>query len=295
MAITTSEIGLSGHEPSAIMTTPRKPGTKARLIVSLLVLVLGLGVVFRIASSGAIAWPVVHRFLLFPTILHGLCLTLQLTAAAMLIGIAFGMLIAIMALSRYPVVFGASTLYVWLFRGTPLLVQLIFWFNIALVFPVVGFGHWQMSINRLITPMIASLLGLGLNEAAYMAEIIRAGINSVDRGQVEAARSVGLREGQAMRHVVLPQALKMVIPPTANQTIGMLKNTSLVSVIGAQELLTRAEDIYARNFQIIELLIVASLWYLALTTLASAVQYWLERRFGESGSRQPRIAIRAGA
>jgi polar amino acid transport system permease protein len=295
MAITTSEIGVDGHGASAIVTPPRKPGTRSRLIVSLLGLLLTSGLVFRIATSGAIAWGVVKRFLFFPAILHGLCLTLELTAAAMLIGIAFGLLIAMMALSRYPVVFGASTLYVWLFRGTPLLVQLIFWFNIALVFPVVGFGHWQMSINRLITPMVASLLGLGLNEAAYMAEIIRAGLSSVDRGQVEAARSVGLTEGQAMRHVMLPQALKVVIPPTANQTIGMLKNTSLVSVIGAQELLTRAEDIYARNFQIVELLIVASLWYLVLTTVASAAQYALERRFGDPGSRQPGIAIRAGA
>ncbi len=274
---------------------PRKPGGRTRLVVSLLVLSIAAAVSIRIVTSGAIDWHVVRRFLFFPAVLHGLILTLELTAVSMAIGVAFGMLLAIMALSRYPVVSAASTLYVWLFRGTPLLVQLIFWFNIALVFPVVGFGHWQMSINRLITPMAASLLGLGLNEAAYMAEIVRAGINSVDRGQVEAARSVGLTDGQTMHHVVLPQAFKVVIPPTANQTIGMLKNTSLVSVIGAQELLTRAEDIYARNFQVVELLIVASLWYLALTTVASAVQYWLERRLGDSTWARPLAATRSGA
>ena len=238
-------------------------------------------VLVRIAASGAIDWPIVGRFMLHPAILDGLLMTLELTALAMIVGVALGILLAVMAVSRYPAVQAMSHLYVWVFRGTPLLVQLIFWFNIALVFPVVGIGAWQIPINTLVTPFAAALLGLGLNEAAYMAEIVRAGIGSVDKGQSEAGISVGMSEGQVMRHVVLPQALKVIIPPTANQTIGMLKNTSIVSVIGAQELLTKAQDIYARNFQVIELLIVASVWYLVMTTIASAFQFWLERRLGD--------------
>jgi polar amino acid transport system permease protein len=261
---------------------PKPLGRNKRLAVTAVVVLLTVLLAIRIALSGAINWGVVGNFLFHRAILDGLVMTLELTALSMLIGVLLGIALAVMAISRYPAVSGASALYVWLFRGTPLLVQLIFWFNIALVFPVAGIGPWQFSMNTLVTPFAAALLGLGLNEGAYMAEIVRAGINSVDKGQSEAAYSVGLSGRQVMSHIVLPQALKVIIPPTANQTIGMLKNTSLVSVIAAQELLTKAEDIYARNFQVIELLIVASVWYLVLTTFASAFQFWLERRFGDS-------------
>ena len=260
---------------------PRPLGRGKRFAVTSVVAALAILLSVRIAASGAIDWPIVGSFMLHPAILDGLLMTLELTALAMIVGVLLGILLAVMAVSRYPAVQAASHLYVWVFRGTPLLVQLIFWFNIALVFPVVGIGPWQIPINTLVTPFAAALLGLGLNEAAYMAEIVRAGISSVDKGQSEAGISVGMSERQVMRHVVLPQALKVIIPPTANQTIGMLKNTSIVSVIGAQELLTKAQDIYARNFHVIELLIVASIWYLVMTTVASAFQFWLERRLGD--------------
>lgn len=267
--------------PTVLSGKPRPLGRGKRLAITVVVAMLGILVAVRIAASGAINWSLVGIFFFHPAILDGLVMTLLLTALSMIIGVLLGITLAVMAISRYRVVQAASAVYVWLFRGTPLLVQLIFWFNIALVFPVVGVGPWQMSINTLITPFAAALLGLGLNEGAYMAEIVRAGINSVDKGQSEAAVSVGLTDRQVMSHIVMPQALKVIIPPTANQAIGMLKNTSLVSVIGAQELLTKTEDIYARNFQVIELLIVASLWYLVLTTIASGFQFWLERRIGE--------------
>ncbi|TKI07013.1 amino acid ABC transporter permease [Martelella alba] len=256
---------------------PRIPGRNKRLIITALISILILLLIIRIVISGAINWPVTAAFFFHPAILNGLVMTLQLTVLSMLAGIILGTLLATMSISRYRVVNGAAALYIWLFRGTPLLVQLIFWFNIALVFPVVGFGSWQISVNALITPFIAAVLGLGLNEGAYMAEIVRAGLNAVDSGQTEAAHSLGLSRTKVMTHVVFPQALRIITPPTANQIIGMLKNTSLVSVIGAQELLTRSEDIYARNFHVIELLVVASIWYLILTTVASGLQYWLER------------------
>ncbi|WP_296736227.1 amino acid ABC transporter permease [Mesorhizobium sp.] len=261
---------------------PRALGRGKRAAVTAMVVALLFVLALRVVASGAINWQITFGFFFHSAILDGLVMTLELTALSMIVGVLLGIALAVMAISRYPAVSAASALYVWVFRGTPLLVQLIFWFNIALVFPVVGIGPWQVPINSLVTPFAAALLGLGLNEAAYMAEIVRAGIKSVDSGQSEAAVSVGLNRRQVMNSVILPQALKVIIPPTANQTIGMLKNTSLVSVIGAQELLTKTEDIYARNFQVIELLIVASLWYLVLTTVASAVQFWLERRFGDS-------------
>ncbi|CDX56308.1 putative ABC-type amino acid transport system, permease component [Mesorhizobium plurifarium] len=270
------------HDPAFLSGKPKPLGRGKRAIVTAVMVALVLALALRIVASGAINWPITFGFFFHPAILDGLVMTLELTALSMIVGVLLGIALAVMAISRYPAVSAASALYVWIFRGTPLLVQLIFWFNIALVFPVVGVGDWQVSINSLVTPFAAALLGLGLNEAAYMAEIVRAGIKSVDSGQSEAAVSVGLNRRQVMNSVILPQALKVIIPPTANQTIGMLKNTSLVSVIGAQELLTKTEDIYARNFQVIELLIVASLWYLVLTTVASAFQFWLERRFGDS-------------
>lgn len=276
--------------PAFLSGKPRPLGRGRRLAVTVIVAALAALLSLRIAASGAIDWPVVASFLTHPAILDGLVMTLELTALAMIVGVALGILLAVMAVSRHPVIRAAAHLYVWVFRGTPLLVQLIFWFNIALVFPVLGIGPWQIPINSLVTPFAAALLGLGLNEAAYMAEIVRAGIGSVEKGQSEAGISTGMSEGQVMRHVVLPQALKVIIPPTANQTIGMLKNTSIVSVIGAQELLTKAQDIYARNFHVIELLIVASIWYLVLTTAASAVQFWLERRLGD---RLPGLAASA--
>jgi len=263
--------------PSYLSGKPRVPGRNKRLLIATLVSVILILLIIRIAMSGAIDWSVMASFFFHPAILDGLVMTLQLTLLSMVSGIALGTLLATMSISRYRIVNTAAMLYIWLFRGTPLLVQLIFWFNIALVFPIIGLGTWQISVNVLITPFVAAVLGLGLNEGAYMAEIVRAGLNAVDNGQTEAAHSIGLSRTKVMTLVVFPQALKIITPPTANQIIGMLKNTSLVSVIGAQELLTKSEDIYARNFHVIELLVVASIWYLVLTTLASGLQYWLER------------------
>lgn len=264
---------------------PRVPGRNKRLLIATLVSVILILLIIRIAISGAIDWSVMVSFFFHPAILDGLVMTLQLTLFSMASGIILGTLLATMAISRYRIVNTAAILYIWLFRGTPLLVQLIFWFNIALVFPVIGLGTWQISVNVLITPFVAAVLGLGLNEGAYMAEIVRAGLNAVDSGQTEAAHSIGLSKTKVMTLVIFPQALKIITPPTANQIIGMLKNTSLVSVIGAQELLTKSEDIYARNFHVIELLVVASIWYLILTTLASGLQYWLERHLDGKNTR----------
>ena len=194
--------------------------------------------------------------------------------------------------SPIPILSGISWAYIWFFRGTPLLVQIIFWYNLAALVPQlslgVPFGGPQLvsgDVNHIITPFTAALLGLGLNEGAYMSEIVRGGIQSVDHGQSEAATALGMRPGRVMRRIVLPQAMRVIIPPTGNQVIGMLKSSSLVSVTSLPELLYASQLIYQKTFQTIPLLIVASLWYLILTSVLSVGQYYLERRFARGAAR----------
>jgi polar amino acid transport system permease protein len=259
----------------------RYPG---RWVVGALTLLVAVIIVRAVIASPNIHWDVVRHYLTYHTILLGLRLTIWLTFVSMAIGIAGGILLAVMRLSANPVLRCVSWVYIWFFRGTPLLIQIIFWFNISLIFPVIrleipgtGFGYAEYT-NSLVSATAAAILALGLNEAAYMAEIVRGGIASVDQGQGEAASSIGLSRWQTMRLIVLPQAVRTIIPPTGNEFIGMLKNTSLVSVIGARELLTAGQQIYSQNFETIALLIVASIWYLLLTTIQTVFQGMLERR-----------------
>jgi polar amino acid transport system permease protein len=255
-----------------------------RVSAVLLIGLLGL-LIWTVAQNENIQWDVVNRYLFDGGILRGLVVTVELTLLAMVIGIALGVVVAVMRLSTNPVLKYVSHAFVWLFRGTPVLVQLIIWFNLALIFPHIGVGFAQADTNHLITPFVAALLGLGLNEGAYMSEIVRAGILSVDPGQTEAAHALGMPRTLLMRRIVLPQAMRIIIPPTGNETITMLKTTSLVAVIAANDLLTRAQAIYSGNYAVFELLLVASFWYLVLTSIASVFQYFLERRFARGFSR----------
>jgi polar amino acid transport system permease protein len=215
----------------------------------------------------------------------------------MAIGIVLGVLLAVMRLSLNPLVSSVSWLYIWFFRGTPVLVQILFWFNVAALYPSFSIGipfgpqFAEVDLTTLITPFVAGMLALGLNEGAYMAEIVRAGIISVDEGQTEAAQSLGMGRLLTMRRIVLPQAMRVIIPPTGNETISMLKTTSLVSAIAVTDLLYTTQIIYARTYQTIPLLIVASIWYLIVTTVLSIGQYYLERHFGRGVSRQRRETL----
>jgi polar amino acid transport system permease protein len=215
----------------------------------------------------------------------GLGMTLLLTLIAMVVGSVIGVIMAVGRQSRNIVVAGAASAYVGFFRGTPLLVQLIFWFNLAALFPTLGLGipfvppFVEADTNALITPFFAAILGLGLNEGAYMSEIVRAGLLSVDPGQKDAAEALGMRRAQVFRRIVLPQAMRVIIPPTGNETISMLKVTSLVSVIAIPDLLFAAQVIYSQNFKVIPLLITVSIWYLIVTSVLSVGQYFVERRF----------------
>jgi polar amino acid transport system permease protein len=218
-------------------------------------------------------------------ILHGLVLTLELTVISMVLGVALGIVVAVARMSPNKLLSGAGGSYVWLFRGTPVLVQLLFWNFISALYPTIELGPIHADANVLITPFMAAILGLALNEAAYMAEIVRAGIVAVPEGQSEAASALGMSRMQTLRRVVLPQAMRVIVPPTGNETISMLKTTSLVSVIASSELLYSAQLIYSQNFKQIPLLIVVCIWYLAVTTVLSLGQAALERRYGRGVAR----------
>ncbi|MFI5490820.1 amino acid ABC transporter permease [Micromonospora echinaurantiaca] len=262
---------------------PLRPGRWLAAGVTALVLVW-FG--WTIAVNPNLHWDIVVAYQFDRVILAGLWVTIQLTVASMLIGVVLGVVVALMQISSSRILRTGAMAYVWFFRGTPLLVQLIFWFNIALIFPEVGLGvpfggpklvTWET--NALITGFVAALLGLSINEGAYMSEIVRAGLRAVDPGQQEAAAALGMSRSKIMQRVVLPQAMRIIVPPTGNQFISMLKTTSLVSVIAGADLLTVAQRLYLTNFEVIALLIVASIWYLVLTTVASVGQHYLERRF----------------
>jgi polar amino acid transport system permease protein len=243
---------------------------------------LVIAIIVLFATSRNVDWPVVLDYIGNADILSGLVVTLELTVLAMALGAILGTVVAIMRLSRNPVLRWISTTYVWFVRSIPQLVQILFWYNIALFMPTLAVGPWSTPTNAIVTPIVAATLGLGLNEAAYMSEVVRAGILSIDKGQREAAASLGYRPAQVMRRIVLPQAMRVIIPPSSNEVIGMLKATSLVSVIGAADLLTRAQSISSSNFKVIELLFVASLWYIVATTVASIGQHYLERKYAWS-------------
>jgi polar amino acid transport system permease protein len=289
--VTASEISEDRTgRPKDIEAVPvRRPG---RWIASVVVLLVAASIVRAIATNPRFQWHVVGQYLFDSRILHGVLITLQLTAISMVIGIVLGILAAVMRLSPNPLISGSSWLYIWFFRGTPLLVQLLFWEFIAALFPTIDLGipfgpsFIHANANTLIPGFVAAVLGFGLNEGAYMSEVVRAGIIAVDEGQTEAAQSLGMGRLAIMRRIVLPQAMRVIIPPTGNETISMLKNTSLVIVLGSVfDLLFAAQQIYSATFQTIPLLIVASIWYLAMTSVAYVGQYFIERHFGRGFSR----------
>ncbi|OON37027.1 ABC transporter permease [Izhakiella australiensis] len=266
-----------------------------RWVAAAIIILVAGGLIMSMVTNPRFQWTEVAKYLFDPSILSGLLTTIWLTLAAMSIGIILGTTLALMRMSKNPVLETIANIYLWMFRGTPLLVQLIFWFNLSALYPQITLGFpigpnlGTFDANTYITVYVAALLGLGLNEGAYMSEIVRSGLNSVPTGQREAAEALGMSGFRVMFRVILPQAMKMIIPPTGNQLIGMLKTTSLVSVIALEELLYSAQLIYTANFQTIPLLIVASLWYLALTTILTLFQHFLERHFGR-GDRHSQVA-----
>ncbi|MBS2536829.1 amino acid ABC transporter permease [Catenulispora sp. NF23] len=277
-------------QPNAIRAVRvRRPG---RWISAIILLLFVAMFAHMLVSNKNFGWDLVRQWLFWHTIIQAIWVTLELTVYAMLIGIVGGVLLAVMRLSSNPVSATAAWLYTWFFRGTPVLVQLLFWNNIAaLVGQQVGFGvpfgpqFFHLDTNSTITAFTAAVLALGLNEAAYMSEIVRAGILSVDEGQSEAAASLGMRRGKIMSRIVLPQAMRVIIPPTGNEVISMLKTSSLASVIGVVELTDASESAIHLYFKAIPFYVVASLWYLFFTTVLSIGQYYIERYYARGSTR----------
>lgn len=268
----------AGFPDLSVLTVARQPRWGRWLTAAAIVLMLAA--IGRAFANGQIEWSYVGRFLTVPVILHGIANTMVMAVLAMALGIVLGVVIAIMRLSSNPVLKSVAAGYTWLFRGTPLILQLLLWFNLALVFPTIGIpGLWSVSAVDVMTPFLSALLGLGINQGAYTSEVMRAGILSVDVGQYEAAQAIGMGRLRTLRRIILPQAMRMVTPPLSNEFIGMVKATSLASVIQYPELLHSAENIYYANSRVIELLIVASLWYLLVVSILTPLQMLLERRF----------------
>ncbi len=276
--------------PEAIKAIPVRH--YGRWVAAAVVLAIAADAIYTLVTAPNLIWNVVGKYLFQRLIREGILLTLELTVLAMGIGIVLGVILAVMRLSPNPVVSWVSWFYIWFFRGTPVLVQIFFWFNLALVLPHIGVGIpsfpllWKVSTNVLITPIMAAVFGLGFNEAAYMAEIVRAGMISVEHGQTEAAQALGMTRLQVMQRIVLPQAMRVIIPPTGNETISMLKTTSLAFVATVPELFTRGQQISSANFFVIELLIVISIWYLVMTSILTVGQYYLERYFARGAQRE---------
>jgi polar amino acid transport system permease protein len=300
-----TEMAQPTGRPDEIRAVPvRHPG---RWVATALVLLFGASLIHSVATNKRLEWHVVGQFLFDQRILEGVEVTLELTVSAMAVGVILGVLLAVMRLSPNPLVSSTSWLYIWFFRGIPVLVQLLFWEFISAIYPSISLGlpfvgveFVHGSANTVITTFVAALLGLGLNEGAYMAEIVRAGIISVDEGQTDAAQSLGMSRLQIMRRIVLPQAMRVIIPPTGNETISMLKTTSLVIVIAVTppELLGATQNIYSANFKPIQLLTVTSIWYLTMTSVLYVGQYYLERRYARGATRElaltPMQRIRMG-
>ncbi len=267
------------------------PRSYGRWVAWVIVLLIAADVIWNVARNPNFEWHVVAQWFTEATVIKGLGVTLGLTLVSMLLGVFLGLMLAIARLSQSMLLRRLSGMFIWFFRGTPLLVQLLFWYNMSTLFPrvVIGipFGPEYMSwnTNDLITPLTAAIAGLALNEAAYMAEIIRAGLLSVDNGQAETAQAFGMSRGRALRRIIIPQAMRAIIPPTGNQLISMIKATSLVSVIAMGDLLYSVQTIYNRTFEVVPMLMVAVIWYLLITSVLNVGQSAIERYYSRGTRR----------
>ncbi|MBG0851932.1 amino acid ABC transporter permease [Streptomyces spinoverrucosus] len=275
--------GNAADQADAAFARPRpRPLRRVAAAACLVLLAMALNAV---VTNDAFRWDVVAKYITADAVLSGLVTTLWLTTVAFVGGFVLGTALAVMRLSGNPILVALSWGYTWLFRSVPMLVQLLFWYNISLLYPKLSLGipfgpaFTEFSTEQMISSLTAAVIGLVLHEAGQLAEIVRAGILSVSRDQTEAAEALGLGGWRIFRRIVLPQAMPAILPPAGSQVIGLLKGTSIVSVIAVQDLLYATQLIYNRNYLVIPLLLVATLWYLLLTTLLGVVQHFVERRY----------------
>ncbi|MEY9845934.1 amino acid ABC transporter permease [Streptacidiphilus sp. MAP5-3] len=297
MSITTSDITAS--PPTAVVAPARKaqqPRTvplrhPGRWVGVAVALVLLAQLAHALVTNPGLDWPTFRAYLFDPSVLQGVWLTVQLTVLSALAGFALGLVLALMRLSRSPLLRVVAYGYVWLVRSVPLLVQVLFWFNLSYLYQRIqigvpfGPGFFSIATNSLVNAMGAAVLALAVNEAAFAAEIVRAGVLSVDAGQLEAAAALGLPRRRQLRRIVMPQAMRTIAPAAANQLIALFKNTSIVSVMAIMELFYTVQVIYGRTSRVVPMLLVATAWYVALTTVLSVFQYAVERRFARGAGR----------
>ncbi|MEE1802089.1 amino acid ABC transporter permease [Streptomyces sp. JV176] len=238
-------------------------------------------------------WDTFFLYLTADTVLKAVWVTLQLTLYGTALGFALGVVLAFMRLSRSVILQTVAWTYIWAFRSIPLIVQLLFWFNLAYLYKELGIGIpfgpvlWSFDTMNLVGALSAAVIGLALHQAAYAAEIVRGGIISVDGGQLEAAAALGIPRVRQLRRILLPQAMRGILPNAANEVISLFKGTSIVSVMAIGELFYQVQVIYGRNGRVVPLLMVATVWYILLTTLLSVLQYYVERHFARGAERTP--------
>ncbi|MFU0468720.1 amino acid ABC transporter permease [Gardnerella vaginalis] len=259
------------------------------IISGIIVAIIACALVYSIATNPRFDWAIVWKYIFNENVLSGIGWTLFLTVASMVIAIILAVVLAMMRKSVNPVLRGVSWFFIWFFRGTPVYTQLVFWGMFAVLVPKLSLGipftsveFFSIDSNVVMTSLNAAVIGLSLNEAAYLSEIVRAGLEAVDSGQVEAAQALGMSRSLMMRRIILPQAMRIIIPPLGNETIGMLKTTSLVLAVPfTLELQFATNAVANRIYKPIPLLIVASIWYLVITSVLMVLQYMLEKHFGK--------------
>ncbi|MEU8080975.1 amino acid ABC transporter permease [Catellatospora citrea] len=276
------------------MTQDTHPPIKAvpvrhygRWLAALAVALVAYQIFAALVSSPNLEPDTIAEYLFKDFVLEGVRTTLLLTAIAMVLGTAGGVLLAVMRLSANPVLRITAAGFVWFFRGTPLLVQIVFFGflgallpRLSIIVPFTDIAIFDQPTNAVMVGIVPAVLALSLNEMAYAAEIVRGGILAVDSGQTEAAHALGMKPAMTMRRIILPQAMRVIAPPMGNEVITMLKSTALVSVIAGRDLMTAVQTVYAQNYKVIPLLAVAAIWYLAMVSVLSLAQYFVERRFG---------------
>ncbi|GAA3875811.1 amino acid ABC transporter permease [Saccharothrix violaceirubra] len=279
----------TGTDLSRLKVVPsRHPWRWVGVVV---VLVLVAMFVNGLVTNPGWDWPTFFKFFTAESILRAVVITLELTLYGTVIGFALGVVLAIMRLSRSTFLIGVSWTYIWAFRSIPLIVQLLFWFNISYLYQELHFGipfgptFFGVDTKDLISPMGAAVLGLALHQAAYAAEIVRSGIIAVDHGQLEAASALGIPKVHQFRRIILPQAMRSILPNAANEVISLFKGTSVVSVVAIGELFYQVQVIYGRNARVVALLMVATVWYIALTTVLSVIQHYVEKRYAKGATR----------
>ncbi|MFF9045853.1 amino acid ABC transporter permease [Streptomyces parvulus] len=278
-------------DPGSLKVVPARH--YARWVAAVAVIVLVAQFVHGLVTNPVWEWRVFRDYVLSETIVQAVWVTLQLTAYATVLGFLLGTALAFMRLSRSPVLQTVAWTYIWIFRSIPMIVQLVFWFNLSALYERLGFGipfgpvFWSVDSNSIIGTMGAAVIGLTLHQAAYAAEIVRGGVIAVDHGQLEAAAALGIPRLRQIRRIVLPQAMRAILPTAGNEIIGMLKGTSVVYVMSIGELFYQVQVIYGRNGRVIPLLLVATAWYVVLTSLLSVAQYYVERHYARGVSRTP--------